>query len=94
MLPEDAAEALEIEGALLASVGEKWNVEDIMEEHFGLTVQENEEELGYAYEAIQACIAEGPSVFKDPTRAATNGPPAHATSGPTDPKAAYEAFFK
>ena len=99
MLPEDDAEALEIEGAVLASVGEKRTVKEIMEEHFGLTIDKNGEELELAYEAIQACIAEGPSVFKDPTRPATSGPSARAASGPTDPKAAmikqtFESYFK
>ena len=91
MLPEDDAEALRIEGEVLASVGEKLTLKDIMKEHFGMTIEENEEELEDAFDTVLACIAEGPSVFKDPTRAATNGP--------TDPRASmikqtYEAYFK
>ena len=88
MLPEDDAEALRIEGEVLASVGEKATVKDIMKEHFGMTIEENEEELEDAYDTVRACLAEGPSVFKDPTRAATSGPSARATKGPIDPRAA------
>ena len=99
MLPEDDAEALRIEGEVLASVGEKLTVKDIMKEHFGMTIEENEEELQDAADTVLACIAEGPSEFKDPTRAATNGPSTQATNGPTDPRAdmikmTYEAYFK
>ena len=64
-----------------------------------MTIEENEEELEDAFDTVRACIAEGPSVFKDPTRAATNGPSTQATNGPTDPRAdmikmTYEAYFK